>query len=349
MAFDLLKRLSDAHGVSGREDEVREVIRTELKALGIDAEEDPLGNLLADAGGPEDGPKVLLDAHMDEIGLMVRHIHPGGQLSFATIGGWDARNLPAQEVAIKTRLGKVEGVIGSKPPHILKADEANQPWNPDALWIDVGTHSAKETQALDVRVGDAAVLDARCVRLREGIFRGKAFDDRVGCYVILETLRALRSENLPVRLFASFTTSEEVGLRGAEVIGRRHDWAVALHLEATVAADVPGVSSDLCPTVFGAGPAISVADKSIIVSDRMVRFLESVAEREGIAWQYKKPIFGGTIAGAVHKSGRGVLCGIISAPCRYIHSPVTLLKESDLEATIKLTVAAVRALKHNLV
>lgn len=341
MSFELLKRLAEAHGVSGREDDVREVIRAELADLGLSAEEDAIGNLFVEAFGPTDAPEVLLDAHMDEIGLMVSYLHAQGQLAFATLGGWDARNLPAQEVTIKTRTGKVAGVIGSKPPHILKGDEATKPWAVEALWIDVGTTSADETRALGVGIGDPVVLDGACVELCNGVLRGKAFDDRFGCYVVLQTLRAIREKKLDVRVCASFTTSEEVGLRGIEAIGNRREWAAALHFEATVAADMPGVAASQSPTVFGKGPAITIADRSTIVPERIVRYLEKTARDAGIPYQFKLPIYGGTNAGGMHKSGRGVLCGIIAAPCRYIHSPVTLIKASDMEATLKLAEAAV--------
>ncbi|MBI3736331.1 M42 family metallopeptidase [Candidatus Sumerlaeota bacterium] len=344
MSFELLKSLADAHGVSGREGEVRDVIRAALAGMGLSAEEDALGNLFVEAGGDPAGPPVLLDAHMDEIGLMVSHISPWGQLSFATMGGWDARNLPAQEVTIRAKKGKVAGVIGSKPPHILKGDESSKAWSVESLWIDVGAMSEAETRDLGIEVGDPVVLDGHCAQLREGLIRGKALDDRVGCYVILETLRVLRSEKLPIRLCASFTTSEEVGLRGIGVIGRRADWAAALLLEATVAGDVPGVAPAQCPSRFGKGPVITVADRSTIVPERMVDFLESVAGEHKIPHQRKTPIFGGTNAGTLHQTGKGVLCGIIAAPCRYIHSPVTLLRTSDLDAMIKLTTEAVRAM-----
>jgi endoglucanase len=155
-------------------------------------------------------------------------------------------------------------------------------------------------------------------------------------------LRALRADALPVRLFASFTVAEEVGTRGIKAIGAVEPWAAALHLETTVAGDVPGVAPHLSPTRMGAGPAISVADRSVIVAQRMVDFLESVAREEAIPTQRKKPTFGGTNAGALHQTGRGVLCGVISTPARYIHSPVTLMLRDDLDAAIRLTLAATR-------
>lgn len=354
MSFELLKKLTEAHGVSGREDEVRAVVREELAALGLDCEEDVLGNLIVEAGGDPAGPAVLLDAHMDEIGLMISHLHPEGGASFATLGGWDPRNLPAQRVTVRGRLGHVAGVVGSKPPHIVPADERSKAWKPEALWIDFGTRSEAETRALGIEVGDPAVLDGACERLRPGLVRAKALDDRAGCYAILRVLRALREKagegtknlaaGLPCRLFASFTTSEEVGLRGARALGGRRDWDVAIHLEATVAADVPGAPASQRPSVMGAGPAITVADNSAIVPERMVRFLEETARTRGIPSQRKKPTFGGTNAGAMHMSGRGVLCGVVAVPCRFIHSPVTLMLESDLEATVALALGAVESI-----
>ncbi len=348
MDLDLLKRLSEAHGVSGREDEVRAVIRDALAAIGLSAEEDPIGNLFVEAGGEATAPSVLLDAHMDEIGLMISHIAPCGAANFATLGGWDARNLPAQRVTVRTKKGMVAGVIGSKPPHILKGDEASKAWAVESLWIDFGTSSEEETRALGVRIGDAVVLDGPFSEIRGGMLRGKALDDRVGCFVILETLKALRGKQLPIRLCASFSTSEEVGLRGIGAIARRADWAAALFFEATVAADVPGVATAQCPTIMGAGPAITIADRSTIVPERMIEFLVCVAEKNSIPHQFKRPIFGGTNAGALHQAGRGILCGIVAAPCRFIHSPVTLLRKSDLEAMIKLAVAATSGI-HDLI
>lgn len=341
MSFELLKALSEAHGISGREGEVRAVVRAELDRLGLRAEEDALGNLIVDCGGKDGGPRALLDAHMDEIGMMVSHIHGNGAASFATIGGWDARNLPAQPATILTAKGKVRGVVGSKPPHISGADERGKAWKTEDLWIDVGAKSEAEARELGIEVGDPIVIDGPCEELRPGLIRGKAFDDRAGCYVILAALRALKGRDLPVHLFASFTVAEEVGTRGVRAIGGRGPWAAAIHLEATVAADVPGVAPQQCPSVFGGGPVITTIDNSIIVPERMFRFLEETARSLGIATQRKKPVFGGTNAGAMHQTGQGLPCGVISIPCRYIHSSVTLMKQSDLDAVIKLAVEAV--------
>lgn len=368
MSFELLKRLADAHGISGREGEVRDVIRAELAIMGLAPEEDALGNLIVEVPGsaPQDAPAVLFDAHMDEIGLMISHVYKEGALAFATLGGWDERVLPAQEVTIRTRAGdKVRGVIGSKPPHILGAEERAKPFKVESLWIDVGSTGEDETRGLGIEIGDPVVLDGELIEMRPGVIRGKALDDRVGCCAGLEAIRALTSKrNAGVsdgadgagvggnavgrgagcRLFFAFTTGEEVGTRGVRAIGGRQEWAASIHLESTVAADTPFAPEAQRPTVMGKGPAITIADRSHIVPEKMIRFLEAVARDAKIPFQFKRPIFGGTNAGAMSQTGRGVMSGVIAAPTRYIHSPVTLLLKSDMEAMIALTrEAAMRA------
>lgn len=338
--FETLKELSDAFGVAGHEDEVRELIRRMADPYVDNVETDPLGNLICSRG---EGPVVMLDAHMDEVGFLVRWIEKDGFLRITPVGGWDERLLLGHRVVIRTREGrKVKGIIGATPPHILSQEERKRTVPLEELFVDVGAKSRDEVEKMGIGIGSPLTIHYPCELLRDGYATGKAFDDRVGCLVALEALRLTAGEKLPYKLVVNFAVGEELGLRGAKAAAYRVAPQVALALEGTVGADVPGIPEAKQPTRLGAGPAITVADRSIVVRPRMVRFLEEVARDEEIPFQYKLPSYGGTDAGAIHLERGGILAGVVSVPCRYIHSPVSLLSLSDLEATVKLVVGFLR-------
>jgi endoglucanase len=239
-------------------------------------------------------------------------------------------------------------VIGALPPHLLSADERTKPIPIDALFIDVGADSAVEVADRGIRIGDPATLAYPFEALPDGSVVGKALDDRVGCVVLLKTLEALAGRTPELTVACNFAVSEEIGLRGARTAAYQLDPVIALALEGTVAADVPGVSGARQVTRLGRGPAISVADNSIIVRPQFVRALEAIAEARGIPYQLKTPLFGGTDAGAIHLSRGGVLAGGVSVPCRYIHTPLSLLRLSDVDNAIRLVTAFVEE-AHTLV
>jgi len=330
-----LRVLSDAFGVAGFEDEVRGELRRMVEPLVDSVEVDPLGNLICTRG---EGPIVMLDAHMDEVGFMVRWIEKEGFLRLSALGGWDERLLMGQRLTLRTRQGRdVHGVLGASPPHILSQEERRKPVALEDLFADVGAQSREEAEQMGIRIGDPATIHYPFRPLQDDCVTGKAFDDRVGCLVLVEVLQVLADVELPYRLVANFAVCEEVGLRGARVAAWTVAPKVALALEGTIGADVPGVPEAKQPVRQGRGPAITVADRSIIVKPELVRFLEEVAEAEGIPYQYKLPLYGGTDAGAIHLERGGVLAGVIAVPCRYIHSPVSTLRLSDLEHTVRLT------------
>ncbi len=338
----LLQTLSNAFGVSGFEDDVRAVIHGSVAPVADDVRTDTLGNLLVSRRGRT--PRTLmLDAHMDEVGLMISHIEDDGFLRFATIGGWDLRVLPAHAVTIRTRSGAyVRGVIGSLPPHILSQADREKPVPLEGMFIDIGARSAEEVARREVRLGDPAVPAYPCETLADGWIMGKALDDRAGCAVMIKVLEALAGQSLDLTLVCNFAVGEETGLRGARTAAHQVAPVLALALEGTVASDVPGVSGARRLTSVGKGPAISLADRSMIVSPRLIQVLERVAEEHGITYQHKRPMYGGTDAGAIHTSGGGVLAGAVSVPCRYIHAPLSLLCLSDVEDTIRLVSAFVQ-------
>lgn len=340
---DLLERLSNAIGPSGYEDDVREIVHEVVAPLSDDVRVDRLGNLLATRNGRRK-EKLLLDAHMDEVGFLVSYIDDEGFLRLSPLGGWDARVLPAHAVTVAGRDGQtVRGVIGMLPPHVTKESDRSKAVAVEDLFVDIGARSRAEAEERGVEVGSPCVPAYPFERLGDDLVMGKAFDDRAGCTVALSVLDALREEEPDLTVVCAFTISEELGLRGARTAAHQVAPDIALALEGTTAVDVPGVAGARRLAAMGAGPAVTVADRSIIASRRVLTLLEETAAKENVPCQRKLPGGGGTDAGAIQTMGEGALVGVVSVPCRYIHAPLSLLRPSDLAATAKLVTAFVRA------
>lgn len=335
-SIDLLQQLSDAFGVAGFEDEVRGQIETFISPYVDELRTDTLGNLIATRRGNSD-LTLMLDAHMDEVGFMVKWIDNNGYLRFTPLGGWDERIIPGHRVEILSRSGEKHcGVIGSAPPHILTAKQRKEPIPIEKMFIDVGGGSSQEVADMGLRIGDPLTIHYPFTKLREGYVTGKAFDDRVGCVAMIQTACQLASANLNVNLVFAFVIGEEVGLRGARTAAYQINPDLALALEGTIGADMPGIPEENQPVRLGHGPAITVADTGIIVSPKLIKALEQTAEREAIPYQYKLPTYGGTDAGAIHLTREGIMAGVLSIPCRFIHSPTSTVRLNDLENTIQL-------------
>lgn len=338
----LLEQLSNAFGPSSHEDDVRELIVDTVKPLVDDLRVDRIGNVIATRRGRRDDV-LLLDAHMDEVGFLVSYIEDSGFLRLMPLGGWDARVLPAHAVRVRARDGTdVRGVIGTLPPHITAESERSKAFKLEDLFVDVGATSRDDAEAMGVSVGSAAVPGYAFERLGDDLVMGKAFDDRAGCTVAVATLDALRGQDLDLTLTVAFTTSEELGLRGARTVANQLEPAVALALEGTTAVDVPGVTGARRLASMGRGPTVTIADRSVVASRSVTTLLEEVAKAEQIPFQFKLPGGGGTDAAAIQPIGEGVLVGVVSVPCRYIHAPLSLLRPSDLDAAARLTAAFVR-------
>ena len=333
----LLEKLSEAFGVSGCEDEVRGLIIEAIKDHVDEYNVDALGNLIAlKRGTGESELKVMLAAHMDEVGLMITHIEKDGSLRFRPVGGLDDRILLAKKVLIGEK--RVPGVIGVKPIHLLKKEERQKVVKVEEMAIDIGATSREEAEKV-VKIGDYAAFATEFAELGDTV-KGKAFDDRVGCAVLIELLK----ERYPFDLYAAFTVQEEVGLRGAKVAAYAIEPDVAFVLEGTICDDMPR-KRDVSPTTeLGKGPAITIMDRSFIADHRLVRLLVETAEELGIPYQFKQPVVGGTDAGAIHLSREGVPSATVSVPCRYIHSPASLLSLEDFENTVKLMKGALARL-----
>ncbi len=341
-SIELLKTLSNAFGVAGFEEEVRTQIEKLIEPCVDEIKVDALGNLIATRQG-KGSLTLMLDAHMDEIGFLISYIEEDGFLRFTPLGGWDARIIPSHAMTILTDTGrKIIGIIGTPPPHITKPEEREKPFKLEDLFLDIGASSAREAQKMGIRIGSPAVIAYPFEQLNQEFVTGRALDDRVGCAVLIRTLQALKKEKLDVTLVANFATTEEVGLRGARTAAYQIEPDVALALECTVGADVPGIPGSRQPSRLGQGPAITVADTSLIVNPKLVRALTKIAEEKGIPYQYKIPPFGSTDAGAIQQTKRGALAGVVSVPCRYIHSPFGVMRLDDFENTVKLTVGFVR-------
>ncbi len=337
----LLEKLSNAFGPSGCEDEVRRLLARELRDKVDDLQTDALGNLIAfkKGSGPEPRMKVMVDAHTDEVGLMITRIDKNGLLGFRAVGGVDDRLLMAKGVVVGE---KFPGVIVAPPIHLSKPEQRKQVVKIDQLAIDIGASSADAAKGL-VKIGDYVAFDTRFEMLHEDGLRtvkGKAFDDRAGCAVAA----ALADGEYAVDLYLSFSAQEESGLRGARVAAHRIEPDLAFALEGTICDDMPK-KEDVSPTTeLGKGPAISVMDRSFVADQRLVQLLVDQAKANGIPYQFKQPGAGSTDAGAIHLSKAGVPSVAVSVPSRYIHSPVSMVSLNDFDHTVALMRAALEAL-----
>ncbi len=336
---DILEKLSNANGVTGREGEVRDLIKSFLKPYVDEIREDKLGNLIAFKKGKKDSLTVMLAAHMDEIGLMVKNIKKKGFLQFAKIGGIDDRVILAQKVTVHTDKGSLPGVIGSKPVHIQKEEEKKKVIDADKLFIDIGARDKEEAEKMGVQVGDVVSFDTKFAQIGNGIVLGKAFDNRVGCTVMIETLRRLNK--VDCNIFAVGTIQEEVGLRGATTTAFQVAPDIGIALDSTVAGDMPGVGEGEAPAKMGDGPVLTVADAGLIAHPKVLRWLIDTAKKNTIPYQLETGIRGSTDAARIALSKEGVPSGVISVAARYIHSPAGIMNLEDIEKTIQLTVAAI--------
>ncbi|TKJ41846.1 peptidase M42 [candidate division LCP-89 bacterium B3_LCP] len=343
----LLKDLCNAFGPSGFEEDVRALIREQVEPIADKVEEDALGNMTAWKKGESDRV-VLIDAHTDEVGIMISHVDDKGFLRFATLGGWDARQFPGTRVTLKTKSGFVPGAIGFTPPHITKPEERSKAIPTENLAIDIGVKSKDEAAELGIVPGTPGILDGPFVSLPGNRAMAKAFDDRAGCAAAIKVMEEFSDTKLPFTLAVNFATSEELGLRGAKVSSYRIAPEIALVLETTTAGDFPGVPGHLSPCIMSDGVALTVADRTMLTSPKMLRFLQEVAQKNEIPHQLKQPLFGGTNAGEIHLSRSGVLTGVLAVPGRYIHGPSSVIDLHDLDCMIKLAIAAIKEIPKRL-
>jgi len=342
--MDLLEKLCRASGVSGFESEVRSIMKKELKKSCERVEEDSFGNITAIKGRGR--RKIMLAAHMDEIGLMVKHINKKGFISFVKIGGIDNRLLLNQRVVIKSKKGDVNGIIGSKPPHLQKEEEKEKIIKHDSMFIDIGAKDKKDAEKR-VSVGDPIVFEANFGSLGENIFYGKAVDNRVGCYVMLKVMEMIPDDINSV-IYAVGTAQEEVGLKGARVSAFKHEPDYAFAIDTTIAGDTPQIKENESSLEIGKGPAITITEASGrgVVTHPMLRdLLIRTAKRYKIPYQIDVLEGGMTDAAIIYMTKAGIPSGVISIPCRYIHSPSGVFSIDDVNNSIKLIVNTLRGFK----
>jgi putative aminopeptidase FrvX len=328
-----LESFANAIGVSGFEGRIRGLIEGLIVPVADEVWTDPLGNLLAIKKGRKDHPRVLLDAHMDEVGFMVSHIEDRGFLRFVEIGGWDDRNLLGHPVRFDLGEGFREGIIGTKPPHLQNPSEREKVVKSEKMFVDVGAGDRPTLRSLGIEVGTPFTIYHPFRMLDEVHAMGKAFDDRVGCAMMVDVLRRLEGQDHDPTILFNFSVCEEIGGRGAVTGAYALEPDLALALENTAAGDIPGVPPERCPASLGGGPAITIADKSLIASPSVVSRLRRLSDDGGLTYQIKKPIFGGTDAGKIATSRSGVASGVLSVPCRYIHNGLSLLNYDDMKAS----------------
>ena len=333
--IETLKTLCALSGVSSFEDPVRDYLIEQAEPYANSVRVDALGNLIIfKKGAKTTGNKLMLCAHMDEVGLIIRHITEDGYLKFAAIGGIDRRVLIGKRVFVGWN--RVPGIIGLKAIHLTTAEERSKVPKLEDFYLDIGAKDREEAERL-VSLGDFAVFDNECMEYGDGMFKAKAIDDRVGCAVMLKLLQ----RELPMDCTFAFTVQEEVGTRGAFGAAFSVTPEIALVLETTTAADLPGIKGQKRVCAPGQGPVISLMDGGTIYDKELFRLMCDAADAEGIPWQVKHYIAGGNDSRAVQRTKTGVRVAGLSAAVRYLHAPTSVGSIKDFEQMLTLAAAFV--------
>jgi endoglucanase len=334
----VLQRLSETNGPAGFEGPVRDYIVDMAKELGAKPMVDKLGNVHAHVKGK--GPKVMLIAHMDEIGLITADIDEKGFIYFTNLGGWDPRLLPGLEVTVMASGRDLPGTIGMKPPHITSAAEREKVLDMSELFVDTGLDAAGLKRA-GVRVGTPIAPSTSFRRLSKQRVMGKAFDDRAGCYVLL---KLLDEGNLPCDVTFVWSVQEEMGARGGGPAATRIDPDYVIVVESTIASDFPGVPRQKIIARLLHGTVVTIMDRLQVADAGMLDAVLEVAKERKLKVQLKKPGIGATDAGPIHLRGTGYRALPLAVPTRYIHGPAAIIDLRDMDNTVKLVRAMVERL-----
>ncbi|GAE86898.1 M42 family metallopeptidase [Acetivibrio straminisolvens] len=335
----LIKELTELNGVSGNEDEVRKFIKAEAEKYADSITEDSMGNLICYKKGMSSKYRVMLSAHMDEVGFMVTG-YEDGLLKFASIGGIDERILPGKRVLVGDK--RIPGVIGSKPIHLQEKIERGNNIKQKNMYIDIGAEKKEEAEKL-APLGEYIAFHSPYTEFGDGCIKAKALDDRIGCAILLEILK----ETYRFDLYVCFTVQEEIGLRGAGIAAFRVNPDIAIVVEGTTCSDVPGAREHEYSTVMGQGAALTVMDRTSYPNKRLVEFMYKTAIDKNIPVQYKQTTTGGNDAGKIQLTREGVVVASVSVPCRYIHSPVSVMNRRDYESCLKLVKAVLDEMGSN--
>ena len=337
--FELLKRLCETPGISSREERMRKLVAEELRPLVDTIESDAMGNVIGFKKGASDGPRVMIAAHIDEIGFLVKHIDDRGFLRLQPIGGWDPRVMMAQRVLVHGFAGQsLRGalMLGAKPKHLLTAEDANKAPKIEEFFVDLGL-PGDEVKAL-VEVGDMVTMDRTAEQVGNTIV-SKTLDNRLSVFVMIEAMRRLKSTPVKANLLAVATVQEEVGLRGAITSAYALQPDIGIALDVTLAVDYPGAAEADRITQLGKGTAIKISDSSLLCHPKIVRHFRDIAEAKNIPYQLEILAAGGTDAGGIQRSRGGVPSFTLSIPTRYVHTVNEMAHVDDIEASITLLAA----------
>jgi endoglucanase len=340
-SIELLKSLTQADGIPGFEAEVRKIFRDKLSDTGAIGT-DRLGSIFCTRVGSAEHPRILLDSHMDEVGFIVQSVTDSGYIKFLPVGGWWAHTLLAQRVTITTKLGKVPGIIGSTPPHLLGSGSRDKVVDMKDLFIDVGAESQEQAmEEFGVLPGCPIAPYGPFMPLKNSkLFSAKAFDNRVGVAIVIEALLGL--ENHPNTVISAGSVQEEVGLRGAKTVTASVQPDIAIVLEGPPADDTPGLGGSVSQGKLGGGVQIRLYDPSMIVNPKLGEFVIETAKQHQIPYQIAVRQSGGTDGGSIHQVSAGVPSIVLGVPARYVHSHVSIINIDDYTATLELVSHLVR-------
>ena len=336
----LLRKLSNTHGISGYEDRVREVIADEVRPFVDEIKTDRMGNLIATRRGST--PRLMLAAHMDEIGLLVKYIDEKGFIHFSKMGGWFDQSLLNQRMVLHSGDRRVSGVIGSKPPHAMTEEDRKKPVQAEDMFIDIGATSREDAEKMGVSVGTPISPNAEFELLGNDRVTGKAFDNRAGCAMLIGALKEMK--NVEATVHAVFTVQEEVGLKGARTSAFELNPDLAIAADVTFTGDHPGVEKKQSIIEVGKGPVIVVSDaegRGTIVPEHLLSWLKEIAFLNNIPYQLEVGADGTTDASAIHLSREGIPTGVVCVPSRYIHTSVSVLSMRDLEDSTRFVALVV--------
>ncbi|HWQ66586.1 MAG TPA: M42 family metallopeptidase [Methanospirillum sp.] len=340
MVYELIKKLSDANGISGFEDNIKDIVRKELEGHVDEFREDSLGNLIAVKKGSDFS--VMIASHMDEIGLMVQYIDEKGFIKFVGIGGWYNPTLYTQRVILHGTKGSVPGVIGAKPPHIMSPEDRKKEIKMEDLFIDVGACSAEEVDALGIEIGTPVTIEQELIKLAGSRVSGKALDNRVGVAVLIEVFKKMKT---PMTVFGVFTVQEEVGLKGAKVAAFALNPDIAIATDVTIPGDHPGVTKKDATPEMSKGPVLvlaSAAGRGLLADRRLTEWLRRAGDKAQIPYQLEVGEGGNTDATIIHLVREGIPSIPFSVPARYIHSPVEMIDLADVDHAVNLLVEALK-------
>lgn len=336
----LIKKLTETNGVSGYEKAIRNLMKEEFETLNVEVSYDNIGSIVGVLKGEEKGPKIAIAGHMDEIGFIITKITDEGFIKFQPIGGWWSQVMLAQQYDITTKEGKVyRAVMGSKPPHLLSPEERTKTVNIEDMYLDMGVKNKDEALSLGVRLGDMITPSISFqVMANPDYLLAKAFDNRIGCAIVLDVMKELKEKQHPNIVYGIGTVQEEVGLRGARTTAQMINPDIVFALDVTVATDTPGLSNS---SKLGLGPTILLVDGALIGHVGLRDCVTAIADELKIPYQIDYLARGGTDAGSMHLAHSGAPAMSLCIPSRYIHSHTSIISRQDYENTVKLLVAII--------